>query len=116
MAIPPFSHQENHAITSYHLSAAAIASIAVGGRIALALLLLVIYLIARKKSAMPAIKIEQERTEIDMNASERFENDGTPLRQELDNTLHHGSELDGRVHVGYELEGSEDWIAEAPAP
>lgn len=116
MAIPPFSHQENHAITSHHLSAAAIASIAVGGRIALALLLLVIYLIARKKSAMPAIKIEQERAEIGMSASERGENDGTPLRQELDNTLHYGSELDGRVHVGYELEGSEDWIVEAPAP
>lgn len=116
MAIPPLSHQENHARTSHHLSAAAIASIAVGGRIALALLLLAIYLIVRKKSAMQAIKIEQQRTEIDMNASERYEKDGTTLRQELDNTLHHGSELDGRVHVGYELEGSEDWIAEAPAP
>lgn len=65
---------------------------------------------------MPAIRIEQERTELNLNASERWEKDGTPLRQELDSTLHHGSELDGRVHVGYELDGSEDWIAEAPAP
>lgn len=117
MTIPPFTHyHEDYATTSHHLSAAAIASIAVGGSIALALLLLVVYLNARKISALLALKIKQERTEIDTNASKRYEKDGIQLRQELDNTLYHGSELDGRVHIGYELEGSEDWIAEAPAP
>lgn len=116
MTIPPFSHHENLAITSHHLSAAAIASIAVGGSIALALLLLIVYLNAGKISAMLAIKIEQEKNEINTNTSRGYEKDGTPLRQELDNTLYHGPELDGRVHIGYELEGSEDWIAEAPAP
>lgn len=65
---------------------------------------------------MRPIKIEQDRAEFDMNASVRCEMDGTPLRQELENMLHHGSELDGRIHIGYELEGLEDWIAEAPVP
>lgn len=75
-----------------------------------------IYLLAGKRSAVRAIKIGQDRAELDMNASKRCEMEGTPSRQELENTLHHGSELDGRTHIRYELEGSEDWIAEAPAP
>lgn len=116
MAIPPPSNKENHTIKSHHLSAAATASIVVGISIALAFLLLAIYLLARKRLAMRAIKIEQERAELDTNARRGYEMDGTPLRQELDNTVHHGAELDGRIHIGYELEGSEDWIAEAPAP
>lgn len=115
MAIQPPSNKENHTIKSHYLSAAATASIAVGGSIALAFLLLAIYLLARKRSAMRAIKLEQERAELDMNARKGYEMDGTPLRQELDNTVHHGAELDGRIHIGYELEGSGDWIAEAPA-
>lgn len=115
MAIPPPSQQEAHTPKSHHLSAGTITGITIGGGIALVLLLMAVYLLTRKGLVMRAIEIEQERAELDMSAGKRYEMDGTPLKQELDDTQYHGSELDGRIHIGHEVEGSEDWIAELPA-
>lgn len=110
MAILPPSRQDTHTIKSYHLSAASIAGIAIGSSIVLFIFPLAIYLLTRKGLAILAIKTEQERAELDINASLRYEMDGTPLKQELDDTQYHGSELDGRIHIGHEVEGPGDWI------
>lgn len=115
VAIPAPSQQEVHTTESRHLSAGHIAGIAIGSSLALVFLLLAIYQIARKYSAMRTINFEQERAGLDMNASRKYEMDGTQLKQELDNTQHYGQELDGRIHIGHEVEGSLDWIAELPA-
>lgn len=118
MAIPPLiqppSQQETHTTKPHHVSAATITGIAISSSIALVFLLLVIHQLAKKYSAMRTINIEQERAELDMNAS-RCEMIGTLSKQELDDTPHRGPELDGRIHIGYEVEGSTDWIAELPA-
>lgn len=50
-----------------------------------------------------------------MDAIRRSEMDGTPLKQELDDTQYHGQELDGTLHIRHEVEGSTNWIAELPA-
>lgn len=115
MAIPAPSQQEVHTPESRHLPTGTIAGIAIGSSIALVFLLLAVYQIARKYSAMRTINDEQERAELDMSASRKYEMDGTQLKQELDNTQHYGQELDGRIHIGHEVEGSLDWIAELPA-
>lgn len=115
MAIPPISQQETDIPKSHHLSAATITGIAISSSIALVLLLLAIYFLARKWLAMRAINFGQEKAELDMDAIRRSEMDGTPLKQELDDTQYHGQELDGTLHIGHEVEGSTDWVAELPA-